>query len=156
MMLLAETARREGLFDWLAAVAAKCAAGSPQRVFLLVFGVGTIVTAFLSNDVTAVVLTPAVAAAVKTAKNRPEPLGRSLCAISPRRSMHAASPRPAAGNGKRQRCATSYDGPHVPDRCRTAQARSMRDEAYIVASSSRSGLRNVEDGIQDKLVSARS
>jgi hypothetical protein len=53
MMLLAETARREGLFDWLAAVAAKCAAGSPQRVFLLVFGVGTIVTAFLSNDVTA-------------------------------------------------------------------------------------------------------
>jgi arsenical pump membrane protein len=68
MMLLAETARREGLFDWLAALATKRAAGSPQRLFLLIFGVGTIVTAFLSNDATAVVLTPAVAAAVKTAK----------------------------------------------------------------------------------------
>jgi arsenical pump membrane protein len=68
MMLLAETARREGLFDWLAAMATKRAAGSPQRLFLLIFGVGTIVTIFLSNDATAVVLTPAVAAAVKTAK----------------------------------------------------------------------------------------
>jgi arsenical pump membrane protein len=68
MMLLAETARREGLFDWLAAMATKRAAGSPQRLFLLIFGVGTIVTTFLSNDATAVVLTPAVAAAVKTAK----------------------------------------------------------------------------------------
>jgi arsenical pump membrane protein len=70
MMLLAETARREGLFDWLAALATKRAAGSPQRLFLLVYGVGTIVTIFLSNDATAVVLTPAVAAAVKTAKVR--------------------------------------------------------------------------------------
>jgi arsenical pump membrane protein len=68
MMLLAETARREGLFDWLAALATKRAAGSPHRLFLLIFGVGTIVTIFLSNDATAVVLTPAVAAAVKTAK----------------------------------------------------------------------------------------
>jgi arsenical pump membrane protein len=68
MMLLAETARREGLFDWLAALATRRAAGSPQRLFLLIFGVGAIVTIFLSNDATAVVLTPAVAAAVKTAK----------------------------------------------------------------------------------------
>jgi arsenical pump membrane protein len=68
MMLLAETARREGLFDWLAELATKRAAGAPQRLFLLIFGVGTIVTIFLSNDATAVVLTPAVAAAVKTAK----------------------------------------------------------------------------------------
>jgi arsenical pump membrane protein len=68
MMLLAETVRREGVFDWLAALATKRAAGSPQRLFLLIFGVGTLVTIFLSNDATAVVLTPAVAAAVKTAK----------------------------------------------------------------------------------------
>jgi arsenical pump membrane protein len=68
MMLLAETARRECLFDWLAALATKRAAGSPQRLFLLIFGVGTLVTVFLSNDATAVVLTPAVAVAVKTAK----------------------------------------------------------------------------------------
>jgi arsenical pump membrane protein len=34
----------------------------------LIYGVGTIVTVFLSNDATAVVLTPAVAAAMKTAQ----------------------------------------------------------------------------------------
>jgi arsenical pump membrane protein len=68
MMLLAEIARQAGLFDWLAAIAAKRAKGSAQRLFLLIYGVGTIVTVFLSNDATAVVLTPAVAAAMKTAK----------------------------------------------------------------------------------------
>ena len=68
MMLLAEVAREEGLFDWLAAVATKRAKGSGTRLFLLIYVVGTVVTTFLSNDATAVVLTPAVAAAVKTAK----------------------------------------------------------------------------------------
>ena len=68
MMLLAELARQEGLFDWLAAKAATHARGSATRLFSLVFAVGTIVTAFLSNDATAVVLTPAVAAVVRTAK----------------------------------------------------------------------------------------
>ena len=68
MMLLAEIAREEGLFDWLAAVATRHAKGSARRLFLLIYGVGTIVTIFLSNDATAVVLTPAVAAAVQTAK----------------------------------------------------------------------------------------
>ncbi len=68
MMLLAEVARQEGLFDWLAAVATKRAKGSPGRLFLLIYLVGTVVTVFLSNDAAAVVLTPAVAAAVKTAK----------------------------------------------------------------------------------------
>ncbi len=73
MMLLAEVARAEGLFDWLAAMAARRAKGSATRLFLLVYAVGTIVTIFLSNDATAVVLTPAVAAAVKTARAE-EPL----------------------------------------------------------------------------------
>jgi arsenical pump membrane protein len=70
MMLLAEVAREEGLFDWLAAEAAKLARGSSTRLFALVFAVGTIVTVFLSNDATAVVLTPAVAAVAKAAKAR--------------------------------------------------------------------------------------
>lgn len=68
MMLLAEIARHEGLFDWLAAQATSHAKGSPQRLFLLIYVVGILVTTFLSNDATAVVLTPAVAAAVKAAK----------------------------------------------------------------------------------------
>jgi len=68
MMLLAETAREEKLFDWLAAHATKMAKGSPNKLFLLIYLVGVVVTAFLSNDATAVVLTPAVAAAAKAAK----------------------------------------------------------------------------------------
>jgi arsenical pump membrane protein len=68
MMLLAELARQEGLFDWLAARAARAAKGSATQLFSLVFAAGTVVTVFLSNDATAVVLTPAVAAVVKAAK----------------------------------------------------------------------------------------
>ena len=68
MMLLAELARQEGLFDWLAAQAANRARGSPQRLFGLVYLVGILVTVFLSNDATAVVLTPAVAAVARAAK----------------------------------------------------------------------------------------
>jgi arsenical pump membrane protein len=73
MMLLSEVARREGLFDWLAAYAVRHAKGSSRRLFLLIYGVGTIVTAFLSNDATAVVMTPAVFAAAKHAKAEPLP-----------------------------------------------------------------------------------
>jgi arsenical pump membrane protein len=68
MMLLAETARATGLFDWLAALATRHAGGSAQRLFLAIYGVGILVTMFLSNDATAVVLTPAVAAAVRAAE----------------------------------------------------------------------------------------
>jgi arsenical pump membrane protein len=68
MMLLAELARKEGLFDFLAGRAALMARGSAMRLFALVYGVGTVVTVFMSNDATAVVLTPAVFAAAKAAK----------------------------------------------------------------------------------------
>lgn len=73
MMLLAELARNEGLFDWLAALAVRQARGSPRKLFGLVYAVGTVVTVFLSNDATAVVLTPAVYAAAKAAKAEPLP-----------------------------------------------------------------------------------
>ena len=65
MMLLAELARREGVFDWLAGLAVRAARGSPPQLFMLVYAVGILVTVFLSNDATAVVLTPAVYAVVK-------------------------------------------------------------------------------------------
>ena len=73
MMLLAELARAEGLFDWLAAVAVTLARGSPQRLFALVYAVGIVVTVLLSNDATAVVLTPAVYAATRAAGAPPLP-----------------------------------------------------------------------------------
>lgn len=73
MMLLAEVARKEGLFDWLAAQAVKHSRASAKRLFLIVYIVGTIVTVLLSNDATAVVLTPAVYAATRAAKVEPLP-----------------------------------------------------------------------------------
>jgi arsenical pump membrane protein len=73
MMLLAELARHEGLFDWLAAFAVRQSKGSPTRLFALIYLVGTFVTIVLSNDATAVVLTPAVYAAARQAKAKPLP-----------------------------------------------------------------------------------
>jgi arsenical pump membrane protein len=73
MMLLSEVARKEGLFDWLAAQAVRHSKGSAQRLFLIVYVVGTVVTVLLSNDATAVVLTPAVYAATRAAKVEPLP-----------------------------------------------------------------------------------
>jgi len=73
MMLLAEAARRQGVFDWLAVLAVRRASGSASRLFALVFAVGTIVTVFLSNDATVVVLTPAVYAVAKAAGAEPLP-----------------------------------------------------------------------------------
>ena len=73
MMLIAELARQEGLFDYLAALAVEHARGSPQRLFLQVYLVGTAVTVVLSNDATAIVLTPAVYAATRAAGAAPLP-----------------------------------------------------------------------------------
>ncbi|HEV7601430.1 MAG TPA: arsenic transporter [Bradyrhizobium sp.] len=73
MMLLAEVGRQQGLFDWLAALAVRHARGSARRLFLIIYGVGTLVTVFLSNDATAVVLTPAVYAAATAARVEPLP-----------------------------------------------------------------------------------
>jgi len=73
MMILAELAREGGVFDWVADVAARHARNSPGRLFVLIYLVGTLVTAFLSNDATAVVLTPAVLAVVRRARVDPKP-----------------------------------------------------------------------------------
>ena len=73
MMLLSELAREQGVFDWVAATAVRNARGSCSRLFFLVYGVGTLVTIFMSNDATAVVLTPAILAAVKKARVAPLP-----------------------------------------------------------------------------------
>jgi arsenical pump membrane protein len=73
MMLLAEVARQEGLFDWLATHAVRWSHNSASKLFLIVYGVGILVTVFLSNDATAVVLTPAVYAATRAARVEPLP-----------------------------------------------------------------------------------
>ncbi|KRR04454.1 arsenic transporter [Bradyrhizobium valentinum] len=73
MMLLSEVARKEGLFDWLATQAVRHARGSAKRLFLIIYVVGTLVTVFLSNDATAVVMTPAVYATTRAAQVEPLP-----------------------------------------------------------------------------------
>jgi arsenical pump membrane protein len=73
MMVLAELARREAVFDWLAGVALRAAAGSRARLFALVYLVGIVVTTVMSNDATAVVLTPAVFVLMRKAKCDPVP-----------------------------------------------------------------------------------
>jgi arsenical pump membrane protein len=73
MMLLSELAREQGVFDWVASVAVRGASGSCSRLFLLIYGAGTLVTIFMSNDATAVVLTPAILTAVRQARVSPLP-----------------------------------------------------------------------------------
>ena len=74
MMLLSETAREHGAFDWIAATAVNMAGRSRAKLFALVYATGVVVTTFMSNDATAVVLTPAVFVAAKKAKADPLPL----------------------------------------------------------------------------------
>lgn len=73
MMLLSELAREHGVFDWLSSVAIRRANGSCAKLFTLVYAIGTVVTVLMSNDATAVVLTPAILTAVRKAKVQPLP-----------------------------------------------------------------------------------
>jgi len=73
MMLLSELAREHGVFEWLSSAAMQHAEGSGSRLFFLVYLAGTLVTACMSNDATAVVLTPAVLSVVRRSKANPLP-----------------------------------------------------------------------------------
>jgi len=68
MMLLAELAREQGVFDWVSSLAVRGAKGSCSRLFFLVYAVGIIVTVFMSNDATAIVLTPEILAVIRKVK----------------------------------------------------------------------------------------
>lgn len=68
MMLVSELARREGVFAWLAGFAVEASRRSRVRLFTTIYLIGTVVTIFMSNDATAVVLTPAILVAMKRAK----------------------------------------------------------------------------------------
>lgn len=76
MMLVSELAREQGVFDWVAASAVSRARGSAARLFLLIYLAGTAVTVFLSNDATAVVLTPAILVAMRKATTQADDAAR--------------------------------------------------------------------------------
>ncbi len=73
MMLVSLVVERAGFFDWSATLAARAGRGSVRRLYLFVFLTGTLITAFLSLDATAIVLTPIVFAMAVRLKLRPLP-----------------------------------------------------------------------------------
>ncbi|HEY2599769.1 MAG TPA: ArsB/NhaD family transporter [Candidatus Dormibacteraeota bacterium] len=60
LMLTAAVADMAGFFDWAAALAAAAAGGSGRLLLFNVFVLGAVITTFLSNDATAIILTPVV------------------------------------------------------------------------------------------------
>jgi len=60
LMLTAAVADMAGFFDWAAGLAAAAARGSGRRLLFNVFVLGAVITTFLSNDATAIILTPVV------------------------------------------------------------------------------------------------
>jgi arsenical pump membrane protein len=60
LMLTAAVADMAGFFDWAAGLAVKAARGSGSLLLFNVLILGALITTFLSNDATAVILTPVV------------------------------------------------------------------------------------------------
>ena len=73
LMAIATLAESAGFFDWLARGAARSAKGSGMRLFINVFLIGVLITIFLSNDATALILTPLVYTLVVRLRLEPLP-----------------------------------------------------------------------------------
>ena len=73
LMVIAAVADEAGFFAHVARLAVERAGGSPRRLLLNVFVVGAVVTAFLTNDATALVLTPVVHIIVTRLRLPPAP-----------------------------------------------------------------------------------
>jgi arsenical pump membrane protein len=73
LLLLADLMRVSGCFDWAAVHAARSATGNGHALFRNIFILGAVVTALLSLDTTAVMLTPVVMALVGRLKLQARP-----------------------------------------------------------------------------------
>ena len=60
LMVVAAIAETAGIFNRVTTMAVALARGSGRRLLLIIFGIGTIITLLLSNDATALMLTPVV------------------------------------------------------------------------------------------------
>ena len=60
LLLLSDLLRASGFFEWAAIHAARAARGDGRALYRNVFLLGALITAFLSLDTTAVILTPIV------------------------------------------------------------------------------------------------
>jgi Na+/H+ antiporter NhaD/arsenite permease-like protein len=73
MMIIVNTARKSGLFEYIAIRTAKLAKGSPIRVLILFSLVTAVVSAFLDNVTTVLLLTPMLLYIAKLMKLNPVP-----------------------------------------------------------------------------------
>jgi arsenical pump membrane protein len=73
LMAISAIADQAGIFDIMAARTGRLARGSARQLLLGVFLVGMLITAFLSNDATALILTPVVFAMVTRLRLPPLP-----------------------------------------------------------------------------------
>jgi arsenical pump membrane protein len=73
MMALSAVAEKAGFFDWAASLSARAGRGRVFLLYAFVFLVGTLVTATLSLDATAIVLTPIVYGMVVRLRLNPLP-----------------------------------------------------------------------------------
>ena len=73
LLAVAGLADETGVFAAVTALALRVGRGSPLRLLLAVCAAGCVVTAFLSNDATALILTPVVALAAQRAGADPVP-----------------------------------------------------------------------------------
>lgn len=73
MMALSAVAEKAGFFEWAASVTARAGRGRVPLLYAFVFLVGTLVTATLSLDATAIVLTPIVYGMVVRLRLSPMP-----------------------------------------------------------------------------------
>ena len=73
LMIVCAIADRAGFFEWSALKAIRLAKGQGRRLLLVLFGLGTVITTFFSNDATALVLTPIVFVLVTKLRLNPLP-----------------------------------------------------------------------------------
>ena len=73
LMVTAAIADSARFFDWAAALAAGASRGSGRRLLFYVLLLGTVITTFLSNDATAIILTPVVYTVVTRLRLRVTP-----------------------------------------------------------------------------------
>jgi arsenical pump membrane protein len=87
LMLISIVAERAGFFEWCAFKSVRLARGEAPILLGIVFGLGALITAFFSNDATALVLTPVVFVLVTRLKLNPLPFVFACAFIANTASM---------------------------------------------------------------------
>ena len=118
LMSIAGLADAAGFFDLAGAAAVALARGSGRALLLCVFGVGALVTAFLSNDATALILTPVVYGLVTRLRLRPLPylLAATFVADTASVQLPVSNPINVLVGGRLQLTLGSYLGHFLPGR----------------------------------------